>query len=215
MDERRKFQKWTIKIALALTLSRTVWIGLVLNESLAAIRSLGRDLLSNSHLTVRYSSLRRIGTVAFFAIAVLGLTFLFSGVSFLLDPTFGGRADRFSTMGRISILPAQPVAEFVEIVYFTAIWMLGLTGLIAIVLLFFAPLGLAALFKEVRRTPLQIPALSGLILYIPLAGMDGALPFIPTMAFYWFLWMLLIHGGNTEESRYAYVESGRIVHAPA
>jgi hypothetical protein len=215
MDERRRWQKWIVKIALALTLSRTVWIGLVLNELLAAARSVGRDLLSGSHLSIRYSSLRRIGMVMLFAIGMLGLTFLFSGVSFLLDPTLGGRADRFTTMGRISILPAQPVAEFVEIVYFTALWMLGLTGLIAIVLLFFAPLGLAALFKEVRRTPLQIAALSGLLLYIPLAGMDGALPYIPTMAFYWFLWMLLIHGGQMENSRLAYAEAGSIVHARA
>jgi quinol-cytochrome oxidoreductase complex cytochrome b subunit len=144
-------------------------------------------------------------------VVVLGMTFMFSGVSFLLDPSLGGRADRFSDLGRITILPAHPVAEFWEIVYLSALYMLGLLGLLAIIFLFFAPMLLAARFKELRRTPLQVAALSGLILYIPLAASDGALPYIPTMAFYWFLWMLLIYGGQLEQSRSSSLQTGRLV----
>jgi len=93
------------------------------------------------------------------------------------------------------------VAQFVEIIYFSALTMLGWSGLVAVVLLFCSPIVLAIRFEELRRTPLQVAALQGLMLYIPLAAMDGALNYIPTMAFYWFLWMLFIYGGSYNGAR--------------
>jgi hypothetical protein len=37
-------------------------------------------------------------------------------------------------------------------------------------------------------------AFQGLVLYIVLAGMDGALNYIPVMAFYWFAYMVYLFG---------------------
>jgi hypothetical protein len=121
------------------------------------------------------------------------MAYLFSGMAFLFDPSFGGRSS-YLDFGNITILPSKPVDVFAEIVYFSAASMLGFAGLLAILLLFCSPLFLRIAFEELRRSSIQTNALLGLLLYVALAAMDGALNYIPTMAFYWFLWMLLIHG---------------------
>ena len=124
------------------------------------------------------------------------MTFLFSGVSFLFDSSLGGRTEYFYHLGQLTLLPSQPVAQFAEIIYLSALTMLGWAGLATILLLFCSPLLISIFFSELRRTAIQAAALQGLVLYIALAAMDGALNYIPTMAFYWFLWMLLIHCGE-------------------
>jgi len=111
----------------------------------------------------------------------------------------------------LTVFPSQPVAQFAEIIYFSALTMLGWAGLAAVVLLFFSPLVLAIRFEELRRTTLQVAALQGLILYIPLAAMDGALNYIPTMAFYWFLWMLFLYGGRFDVPRMKKTKKAKVL----
>ena len=193
-----RFRKLVVKAALMLTLSRTVWVGLILNETINLFRHLGYDLWSSRQLAVRYSSLFRFVRLALLSLVVLGTTLFLSGVSFLFDSTLGGRAAYFDELGHVTLLPTAPVSGFGEIVYVTAIIMLGWAGLGAIILLFCSPLLLAIVFKELRNTPLKIAALQGLVLYIALAAMDGALNYIPTMAFYWFLWTLLVYDGSNQ-----------------
>jgi len=194
--EHSRLRKLLVRAALMLTLSRSVWIGLVLNEAIDIFRYMWRDLRSSSRLSVRYSTFFRFGRLGLLLILVLGMTFLFSGVSFLFDSSLGGRTAYLDNVGALTFLPSAPVAQFGEIIYLSAVIMLGWSGFAAVSLLFCSPLILAIAFKELRRTPLQVAALQGLVLYIALAAMDGALNYIPTMAFYWFLWMLLIHGGG-------------------
>lgn len=196
MAKGHRFQKLMVRVALILTLSRTVWVGLALNEAISAFKYVGRDLLTRSGLSIRYSSLSRFGGLVLVTIVVLGMALILSGVSFLFDPSFGGRASYLENPEPISILPTGTIGNFAEVIYFSALEMLGVTGLIAIVLLFFSPLLLVAVFQELRQTRVQIAALSGLLLYTALAAMDGVLNYIPTMAFYWFLWMLLIYSGQ-------------------
>jgi hypothetical protein len=200
--EHSRLRKLIVRVALVLTLSRTVWVGLILNEAFDIGRHLLEDLKSSRRssirLSVRYSTLFGFSRLALLSLSVLGMTFLFSGVSFLFDSSLGGRTVE---TGPSTILPSTPVEQFVEIIYFSALTMLGWSGLVAVVLLFCSPIVLAIRFEELRRTPLQVAALQGLILYIPLAAMDGALNYIPTMAFYWFLWMLFIYGGSYNGAR--------------
>ena len=200
-----RFRKLLVRAALVLTLSRTIWIGLILNEALDVGRHLLEDMRSSRRLTIRlsirYSTFFGFGRLALVAVLVLGMTLLFSGVSFLFDSTLGGRVGYFQDAGPLTILPSAPVAQFAEIIYLSALTMLGWSGFAATVLLFCAPVVLAIRFEELHRSPVQVAALQGLILYIPLAAMDGALNYIPTMAFYWFLWMLFIYGGRYDVPR--------------
>lgn len=203
--EHSRFRKLLVRVALVLTLSRTVWLGLILNQAFDMGRYLLEDLKSSKkfsiRLSVRYSTLLRFVPLAVLSAGVLGMTLLFSGVSFLFDSSLGGRTVYFEAAGPLTVFPSEPVAQFAEIIYFSALTMLGWAGFAAIVLLFFSPVVLAIRFEELRRTTLQVAALQGLILYIPLAAMDGALNYIPTMAFYWFLWMLFIYGGRFDMPR--------------
>jgi hypothetical protein len=196
-----RFRKLLVRVALVLTLSRTVWIGLVLNEGMGLVRYLWRDLRSPRGLSIRRATILRFAPLFLSAAIVLGMTFFFSGVSFLFDSSLGGRTEYFDAIRTLTILPSIPVMQFSEIIYLSALTMLGWAGLLALMLVFFSPLLLAAMFAGLRRTPLQLAALQGLILYIPLAAMDGALNYIPTMAFYWFLWMLFLFGGHAARSR--------------
>jgi hypothetical protein len=196
--EPSRFRKLIVWIALMLTLSRTVWVGLILNEAINIVRLLGYDLFSTPRFSVHRSSLLRIGRLAILSIFVLGMTFLFSGLSFLFDPSLGGRSSLLEYFSHATLLPSTPVTNFLEIIYASAALMLGWAGVAAITLLFCAPFFLVTTFKELRRTPLQVAACQGLVLYIFLAAMDGALNYIPTMAFYWFLWMLFIYGGRDQ-----------------
>jgi len=203
--EHSRFRKLLVRAALVLTLSRTVWIGLILNEAFDVGRHLLGDLRSSKkfsiRLSVRYSTFFGFGRLALATAFVLGMTLLFSGVSFLFDSSLGGRTVYFEDAGPLTVFPSAPVAQFAEIIYLSALTMLGWAGLAAVVLLFCSPVLLAIRFEELRRTTLQVAALQGLILYIPLAAMDGALNYIPTMAFYWFLWMLFIYGGSYDGPR--------------
>jgi hypothetical protein len=196
--EHSRLRKLVVWVALMMTLSRTVWIGLVLNEAINIVRLLGSDLLSSPRLIVRHSSLFRVGGLLLLSVVVLGMTYLFSGLSFLFDSSLGGRSDLLENFSRATLLPTAPLTNFLEIIYASAASMLGWAGVAAVILLFCSPLFLVAAFKELRRTPLQVAACQGLVLYIFLAAMDGALNYIPTMAFYWFLWMLFIYGGRDQ-----------------
>lgn len=196
--EPSRFRKLVVWTALMLTLSRTVWVGLIINEAISIVKLLGYDLYSLPRLSVRRSSLLRLGRLATMSALVLGMTFLFSGVSFLFDSSLGGRDYLLEFFRNATLLPSTPVTNFLEIIYASAALMLGWAGFAAITLLFCAPLFLVATFKELRRTPLQLVACQGLVLYIFLAAMDGAVNYIPTMAFYWFLWMLFIYGGRDQ-----------------
>jgi len=196
MCEHSRLRKLIVRVALMLTLSRTVWIGLILNEAIDIFRYVRHDLVSSQRLSVRCSTFFRVGRLALLSAVVLGMTFLFSGVSFLFDSSLGGRTEYFDHLGQLTLLPSQPVAQFAEIIYLSALTMLGWAGLATILLLFCSPLLISIFFSELRRTAIQAAALQGLVLYIALAAMDGALNYIPTMAFYWFLWMLLIHCGE-------------------
>lgn len=198
--ENNRIRKLIVQTALILTLSRTVWLGLIFNEAIDIFRYLLRDVRWSQRLAIRHSTFFRFGRLAFFSALVLGMTLLFSGISFLFDPTLGGRTEYVDAIHHLSFMPPEPVAQFAEIIYLSALTMLGWAGLGAIILLFCSPLILALFFKRLRRTPLQVAALQGLALYIPLAGMDGALNYIPTMAFYWFLWMLLLYGASDHDA---------------
>jgi len=207
------FRRLVLRAALVLTLSRTVWVGLVIYEGIDVVRLLIFDA-SFRRFSIRRATMFRLLRLALTSILVVGMTILFSGVSFLLDPSLGGRAEYLENLGRIAVLPALPLDNFLEVIYYSALSMLGIAGLAAIVLLFCSPLFLAGVFKELRRSSIQVAALEGLVLYIALAAMDGALNYIPTMAFYWFLWMLFLYARNQDNNsrkvEFAPVKPGRI-----
>jgi hypothetical protein len=67
-------------------------------------------------------------------------------------------------------------------------------GLFAFTLLMLSPLLLVPVDLRALKSPTRRAALRGLCLYIVMAASDGAFNFIPTMAFYWFVYMIFLFG---------------------
>ncbi len=201
--EPRLWRRNLVKFALILSLSRTVWFGLVA-EQLLSLFALGVDAALTFPRVVLGSAVRR-GAVILLTVGgvLIGLTFISRDLSFLFDSQLGGRAGTVRAAAEnVTWLPAIPVQLFGEVVYATALSSYGITGLLSILLISTFPLFLLLRDQRALRSPLRRAALKGLLLYMILMCIDGAINFIPVMAFYWFVYMVFLHGwpGGLETS---------------
>jgi hypothetical protein len=174
-----------VKTSLLLSLSRTVWIGLVLYEVL-------------HRLYVKRPSLRRLAVLAVSLAVVLGgvlfaLDLLGRDVSFLWDRRLGGRQENWRYLDETSILPSVRFDTILEMIYFSILHNFGVVGLVAFVLGMFFPVALHLLrCVPFHATEYKRSVAAGLMIYLVVAMSDGGLLYIPVMAFYWFLVSLLV-----------------------
>lgn len=169
--------KAVFRVALLLTLSRTVWIGLLLYELFFA-RKLSRGLL--------WAGVGLVGIII-----TTGYVATDAG-GFLLDTELGGRLDFFKDF-EVGLFPSiQPFDGITEIIYIGFLRSFGVLGFGAFLVALGLPITLSLNQKSIYDNPFKIAIVKGLILYLILAGSDGALLFIPTMAFYWFLVGMLL-----------------------
>ena len=192
-----RWRRGVLIVALLLTLSRTVWAGLLLLEALPVMALLARQFRTLPVVYLR-SAWRRIAVVAITLALILGaLVFMSRGpnaLKFLLDPTLGGRTAEIGVVqsSGLTLLPSRPLGGFAEVLYATAAQDFGLAGLAAFLLMMFSPLLLLLFDAQALRSPMRRAALTGLGLYIVLGASDGGLDFIPVMAFYWFAYMIYL-----------------------
>ena len=195
--ERSPFRRGTLKVALFLSLSRTVWVGLILNELLSLGVQLLRQIPTFPVLYLGAARRRFVAVgaiVGFILFSVLFISAQGGGLRFLLDLTGGNRVNQIYAAQGTSFLPEQALYGFGEILYASAAQYWGISGLFAFTLIMVSPLLILAGDFRVMRSPLQRAALKGLVIYIAMAGIDGALDFIPVMAFYWFVYAVFLYG---------------------
>jgi hypothetical protein len=194
-----RWRRATVMIALLLTLSRTVWIGLVLLEIFPLLSLAVRQVGTFPVLRLR-GAMRRVALVVVTVALIFGAVLFNSAsggvIAFLFDPTAGGRIGEITAVvsNRITLLPSQPVSAFLEILYSSAAQGYGWAGLAAFVLIMVSPLLLLPANRSALRSPLRRAALEGLVVYMIVAASDGALNYIPVMAFYWFAYMIYLCG---------------------
>ena len=194
--EPKTWKRLVVRCALVLTLSRTVWAGLILEQVL----SLGRialDALANFPRMKLGAAASRLGLIAVTSVTVAGaLLFNSATLAFLFDPELGGRANYLETTTQhITFLPSIPFIGFLEVSYATALGSFGIAGLISFLLIFAGPLVLLILNRRsILRSPLRTAACKGLVLYMLISASDGGLELIPVMAFYWFVYMIFLEG---------------------
>jgi hypothetical protein len=187
--EKRLILQWLVMLALILTLSRTVWIGILICEILHLI------------WIEKASAIIWLKHAAFLLIpALIGIiVFHFMGYDFrfILDPDLGGRLPQFESLNRILIFKFETFDVIQEVVYLSVLDLYGAAGLTFWLL---GLLSCIALYLIGRRST-SIPALkksiiAGLIVYLILSGSDGAFLLIPTMCIFWLLSSLLLspHG---------------------
>lgn len=195
--EPSRWRRLTVRCAVLLTLSRGVWVGLIVSEMLSILLQLLRTV-RHFPVLVLGAAKRRLATIGLtllFAVAAA----LFSRISvgllqFFFDKTGGNRIGQFQAAGTANLLPEQPLYGFGEVLYASAAQYWGWTGLAAFTLILFSPVLLLLWDQSVLNSPIRRAALKGLMIYIVMAGIDGALDFIPVMAFYWFVYTVYLYG---------------------
>lgn len=213
--ENSRLKKMIVKTSLILTLSRTVWLGLIIYELMKMVFisdvSLSNRLMFISRflnkLKIRKNDasailLSIIGFILF-VVAIFYMTFFIGrNSSFLFDKNLGGRADQLIALDKITFFPEKKFSQVAEIVYVSILDSFGFFGLLVFLLAMFVPI----VYGLLRRVPYgaslyKKSILYGLIIYLVLAFSDGAFLYIPVMAIYWFMISMLLSTNPYPERR--------------
>jgi hypothetical protein len=193
--EKSTIFKSVVILSLILTLSRTVWAGLILYLIIYFISK-----INNAKGWIILA-----GSVIFIMVAApLILNLMHVNISFLFDKNLGGRAKSFNVLRNVTFFGSLIFKGVNEIVYTSIIDTFGILGLILFIIYLFSP-GIIYLVEMKMRKPVnRSTAYWGVCLYWFLCFSDGAMLFIPVMAFYWFIssyiFRLLYSVDNTNSS---------------
>lgn len=184
----------TVRLALALTLSRTVWAGLVLEQLFSIAGQIPALIVKFPHFVPGRALRQAMGLAVTGALVLLGVFFTSNGLSFLYANGLGGREGELASFASPTLMPSVPVTTFSELMYASALTNYGVLGLLTVLLIFLMPFVFVVWKPEILRTPSRRAALKGLLLYAAVASIDGATLLIPVMAFYWFAYMTMLFG---------------------
>lgn len=179
--EPHRFLRIVVKIALLLTLSRTVWYGLIFSECLSII-------ILHPRSFKKWIELPLVLTTYLWIIFQLN-AFMQRKTAFLMDTSMGGRDEFFSILSEFSLLPTKAFSGIIEIVPLGFLQQLGILGCLAYFIGCYTPilLGLNIKMKTLPHKAILI----GLITYALISFSDGAFLFIPTLAIFFFLASLI------------------------
>lgn len=170
--EKNNIYRGLFFITLFLTLSRTIWIGIIIYFLIFILKNFvrGKNIFYILFITI---------------ILIIGFPFLLSFInkdlSFIMDSNLGGRRNQFNILKNASLFGQGSFKGIAEIVYLTIIDKFGIIGLLLFILYLSSPIIIYKLKKNANNLYL------GLILYIILCFSDGAILLIPVMSFYWFI----------------------------
>lgn len=192
--EKSRWRRWAVKLSLLLTLSRTVWVGLIFAELLPVLSLISRQFVTFPRLRLK-GAVKSILMVALtFTMVIASLLFnSTASLDFLFDPSLGNRASTLNDIFTAPLLPDHGLNFFSEIVYASAARELGLVGFVAFILLMLGPALLLMFDTSALSSPARNAAFKGLMLYAVVAGSDGGINYIPVLAFYWFLYMIYLY----------------------
>lgn len=178
--EQSFLKKFVVKFTLILTLSRTVWIGLMLYEILFF-----RNLPKARKL---YSF---IGIVLLVSLVFGSMIFMKKDMDFLFDSTLGGRAEQLDIT--IEVFSSKAFVAITEIVPASILAQFGVSGLVTFFLGMISPLLIWLMgYLPHSRTGYKRNLAMGLLIYCVVMFSDGAINNIPVMVFYWFVASLLL-----------------------
>ncbi|MEK5323378.1 hypothetical protein [Aeribacillus sp. FSL M8-0254] len=183
--EKSKFKKIIVNLSFILTLSRTVWFGLIIYHILYSIY-IKRININNFISTLSFMLI--VFTGIYWSLKLMGFEW-----SFVFDERLGGRIEQFDYLENISFFPSEPFLGIAEVVYLSVIRFFGISGFCFFMLAMCSPLVLHFLRKvPFNRTPFKKSLALGLTLYLIVSLSDGAMLLIPVMAFYWFIVALFL-----------------------
>lgn len=189
---RSRWSSWLVRAALALTISRTVWIGWL------AAEVGGRLLGSRRRREIIVLPLVLLGVPL--AIGVASWLWFRHPLNFLFDASLGGRLTQFS--GPISIFGAS-FDGVREVVYMSILHDFGIVGLVV----FFGAWSYPVLLSW--RTRHMRVAGVGLLVYLLVMASDGAFILIPTQWAYWTIASFVLFGKDRRLTRETALARGR------
>lgn len=183
--ERSWVRTGLVKFSLLLTLSRTVWVGLLFYEIV--------QRLLVKRISFRSLAIFAVWVGALVAGVLYALDFMGMEVGFLFDRRLGGRVGQLHVLETATFLPRGSFNGILEIVYLSILDTFGVLGLVTFLVAMTGPLLLwAAGAIPGGATTYKRAVVAGLLIYLFVATSDGAILFIPVMAIYWFLVSLLL-----------------------
>lgn len=175
--ERSRVLRGLFYLALLLTLSRTVWLGLV---ALILIRTLSEPIDIRTILSLLLGALGAVAMV--YAMLLL----LHSGLNFLLDANLGGRLQQVVSISDAAMLPSLPLSSLPEIVYIGILAYFGYFGVVLFLgMMLIVPVLLAMHGVPVLSTSRASACLQGLLLYVLLGFSDAGFNLIPVVMIFW------------------------------
>ena len=174
--EPARWKRGVLLAAMLLTLSRTVWVGLLALQLAPLVMDLARQLETFPVLHLGKAARRTFSVLLILGLVVVVLfSTTNSGLEFLLDPTLGGRANELRATNDMTFLPPGGLTGFDESLYASAASYYGLTGLVSFSLIMLSPLLMLALDPSALRSRTRMAAFSGLMMYSFVSFSDGAL----------------------------------------
>jgi hypothetical protein len=184
--ERKPTMVVAVWSSMFLTISRTCWAG-------------GGFLIILLYFIGNKPSAKRI-LGGFFALLVgviiIGILLQLLGrdITWLVDPSLGGRASKYDdTLLELSLMPTGSVAAFGEIVYLGILRNYGLVAFLCFLPFFWGGMFLSYKGKYAHH-PVRRAARQGLMSYYFMSMSDGAILFIPVMVFFYFVTLLALEG---------------------
>lgn len=190
--EPRIWKRWLVKTSLILTLSRTIWLGLIAYELLRYVISSQKAFKRSMHVL---GSLLALG-----AGLVILLHYIPFSSEFLLDRFLGNRIGQLEVLEHLEWFSTQPFNGIYEVIYLGVLLSFGIAGLITFLLGMTFPI-FCYLLSARHASEEGNAMVFGLVLYLLVACSDGALLLLPVMCFYWLLVMLLITSLRIQETR--------------
>ncbi|MEC4048188.1 hypothetical protein OX284_002005 [Flavobacterium sp. SUN046] len=186
-NTQKKYKIAIVILALVLTLSRTVWLGLLF-FFLIVYRNKIYNLLKSLILVLIFISI-----LSFF---FFSSKFQYGSLGgFVLDSRLGGRISQVRQSLEFSFFGLKPFSNVAEIVYLSIFKQLGIIGLLIYLIAFLTPI---FLFFNTKNNNFQY--ILGVIIYVFVSMSDGCTLFIPTLAFFSFVVAMSFIKNNVNEN---------------
>tara|TARA_R110000868_G_scaffold111489_1_gene301031 strand:- start:4726 stop:5862 length:1137 start_codon:yes stop_codon:yes gene_type:complete len=177
--QNHKIHKILLKIAMVLTLSRTVWVGLIIYEIITHRKHVVKMLYIGFSILI----------ILLFVLVII----LKKDIFYLFDPTLNNRLNGDLFQKIHFFFYDKKFIGIVEMTYKSILEQMGILGLFLFCQFLFSPF--LVLYEKARKTKTRkySQLKIGILTYLIIAFLDGAFMFIPVSLFFWFFSSLILN----------------------
>jgi hypothetical protein len=186
---KNKLALFIFQLSLVLTLSRTIWFGIIFIE-LALILYEDR----------KYIFPKIIGLILVVLCIFLTMLYMEWGFDYIFDSDLGGRASQLNLLVNAHFFDIKHFDGILEIIYVSIIYTFGYFGLILFIIYLLAPVTYSLIFSPGKDKLIYGLSIS-IICYMLCSISDGAMLLIPVFPIYLLVSTILIISSDRTNSR--------------